>query len=223
MKKRSILFLCAVCLVFFLFGCQNHSPVLTETPPVISPTPAATPSPIPESTASPTPQVTPSVTPFAAQATPSPTVMPLVTPTPTPMVTPTPSETPDGTFSCTLSVRCDTAVGKSGSKADTIPPSGVFLPPTIVSVREGETAFDVLAREMKAHGIHFEFTGSVSAKTAYVEGIGNLYEQDFGSLSGWMYKVNGAFPVVGAASCILQPDDTIEWLYSCDLGADLGK
>ena len=28
----------------------------------------------------------------------------------------------------------------------------------------------------------------------YVEGIGNLYEFDCGSESGWMYKVNGWFP-----------------------------
>lgn len=30
--------------------------------------------------------------------------------------------------------------------------------------------------------------------SAYIEGIGNLYEFDCGNLSGWMYSVNGVWP-----------------------------
>ncbi len=37
----------------------------------------------------------------------------------------------------------------------------------------------------------------------YVEGIGNLYEFDCGSESGWMCKVNGWFPNYGCSSYTL--------------------
>ena len=58
--------------------------------------------------------------------------------------------------------------------------------------------------------------------TAYVEGIGNLYEFDCGEGSGWMYRVNGNYPNFGCSRYILQDGDTVEFRYTCDLGADIG-
>lgn len=65
-----------------------------------------------------------------------------------------------------------------------------------------------------------EYTGS--GATAYVQGIDNLYEFDKGSGSGWMYSVNGKFPNRSAGIWPLSPGDDIRWLYTEDLGKDLG-
>ena len=58
--------------------------------------------------------------------------------------------------------------------------------------------------------------------SAYVEGIHNLYEFDCGSGSGWMYRVNGWYPNYGCSRYQLSQGDTVEWRYTCDLGADIG-
>ena len=55
-----------------------------------------------------------------------------------------------------------------------------------------------------------------------VEGIHNLYEFDVGSLSGWMYSVNGWFPNYGCSRYALQNGDVVKWVYTCDLGYDIG-
>ena len=56
----------------------------------------------------------------------------------------------------------------------------------------------------------------------YIEGINYLYEYDAGSLSGWMYKVNGLFPNYGCSKYEVKPGDAIVWMYTCDLGRDVG-
>jgi len=42
------------------------------------------------------------------------------------------------------------------------------------------------------------------------------------SLSGWMYTVNGEFPGRGCSQYELKPGDIIEWIFTCDLGRDIG-
>ena len=58
--------------------------------------------------------------------------------------------------------------------------------------------------------------------SAYIEGINNLYEFDCGDLSGWMYSVNGVFPNVGCSQVQAAEGDVICFVYTCDLGADVG-
>ena len=58
--------------------------------------------------------------------------------------------------------------------------------------------------------------------SAYIRAINNLYEFDAGELSGWMYKVNDWFPNYGSSRYQLKPGDVVEWVYSCDLGRDVG-
>ncbi|MFR4318181.1 MAG: DUF4430 domain-containing protein [Eubacterium sp.] len=62
---------------------------------------------------------------------------------------------------------------------------------------------------------------SFAAKTAYVEGINNIYEFSCGKLSGWMYEVNGEYPNVGCSDYKVKDKDVIEWHYTCNLGEDL--
>ncbi|MED0756442.1 DUF4430 domain-containing protein [Aneurinibacillus thermoaerophilus] len=97
---------------------------------------------------------------------------------------------------------------------------GTILSPTEVEIQEGDTVLDVLKRVTREKKIQMEYRG-VKA-TAYVEGIDNLYEFDRGSKSGWMYRVNGVFPNKSAGIFPVKAGDKIEWLYTVDLGRDLG-
>jgi hypothetical protein len=67
-----------------------------------------------------------------------------------------------------------------------------------------------------------EYVSTPLYKSNYIEGIANIYEMDAGPLSGWMYKVNGVFPSVGCGRYELKVGDVIEWIYTCDLGRDIG-
>ena len=132
----------------------------------------------------------------------------------------------DKRLSCTLSVRCDTILHNikwlNPEKVELVPGDGVILPVTTVSFYEGESVFNVLQREMKKAGIHMEFENTPMYNSAYIEGINNLYEFDCGELSGWMYKVNEWFPNYGCSRYQLKQGDVIEWVYTCDLGVDVG-
>lgn len=130
------------------------------------------------------------------------------------------------TLSCTISVRCDNALGNPAlapETAELLPSDGAILPETEAAFSEGESVFDVLARETRARAIPMEFSEAPVYASAYVEGIGNLYEFDCGALSGWMYRVNGEFPNYGSSRCFLKDGDNVEWVYTCDMGADVGS
>ncbi len=154
---------------------------------------------------------------------------------PTPEGKPGPVEWQDATVDkskvkyCTLSVRCDTllipenyAEATSNGKADMIPADGTIYAARTVEFYEGEFVFDVLLREMQKEKIHMEFSMTPVYNSNYIEGIHNLYEFDGGALSGWMYKVNGWFPNYGCSRYQLKDGDVIEWVYTCDLGRDVG-
>lgn len=132
----------------------------------------------------------------------------------------------DTAYTCTLSISCAT-VGDhldwlDPEKAELIPEDGWILSPTTVTFYEGESVFNVLQRTCKQQKIHMEFENTPMYNSAYIEGINNLYEFDCGELSGWMYKVNGWFPNYGCSRYQLQNGDVVEWVYTCDLGADVG-
>ena len=64
---------------------------------------------------------------------------------------------------------------------------------------------------------------SILYKTAYIEGINNLYEFDVGELSGWEYCVNGIYPNFGCSGYKLENGDVVCWRYTCDRGLDIGN
>lgn len=132
----------------------------------------------------------------------------------------------DIAHTCTLSVRCDTLLERLDALAPEIaaliPTGGALYSEREVTFFEGESVFNLLAREMKQNGIHLEYVNTPLYGSAYIEGIGNLYEFDCGELSGWMYKVNGIFPNYGCSRYRLKEGDRVEWVYTCDLGRDVG-
>ena len=136
------------------------------------------------------------------------------------------SKITDTELTCTLSVRCDTVLKNIAwldpAKRGIVPSDGVIFPETEVTFSDGESVFNILLREMKKNKIHLEFVNTPVYNSAYIEGIGNIYEFDCGELSGWLYKVNGNFPSYGCSRYKLKPGDKVEWVYTCDLGNDVG-
>ena len=127
---------------------------------------------------------------------------------------------------CSISIVCTTVLDHldwlAEGKADIVPAGGIMLSATEVEPQEGETAFSLLQRATRAAGIPMEASFTPGTGSAYVEGIGNLYEFDCGQRSGWLYFVNGISPGYSASEYTLKPGDRVEWVYTCDMGQDVG-
>lgn len=127
---------------------------------------------------------------------------------------------------CTISISCATLLNNMDKldedDRELVPHDGWILSPVTVDFEDGDTVFDVLKRECKSRGIHMEFSITPIYNSAYIEGIGNLFEFSAGSNSGWMYRVNGKFPNYGCSLYDVKSGDVIEWLYTCNLGHDIG-
>ena len=135
-------------------------------------------------------------------------------------------EVSGSSHTCTISISCATILNnmsdlKSG-KEEFVPSDGWILAASEVEFTEGESVHDVLQRVCKDAGIQMESSFTPAYNSAYVEGINNLYEFDCGQLSGWMYNVNGWFPNYGCSKYTVQDGDVINWVYTCNLGKDVG-
>ena len=94
---------------------------------------------------------------------------------------------------------------------------GVILPETEVTLRDGDTVLSITRRVLSSKGIDFKVRGG------YVSSIDNQSEFDKGPNSGWMFSINGKFPNVGPDSVKVKSGDYIEWLYTTNLGKDIGN
>ncbi|WP_409271043.1 DUF4430 domain-containing protein [Neobacillus sp. SCS-31] len=92
--------------------------------------------------------------------------------------------------------------------------AGMILGVTTVDIKDGDTVLDVLLRAAGKKGIDVDYTGS--GPTAYVAGIANYYERDYGSRSGWVSKKNGKNLEKGAGIVKVSNGDRIEWVYTED-------
>ena len=81
------------------------------------------------------------------------------------------------------------------------------------NIEPGETAYSLLHR-----------TGlDIESRAGYIVSINGLAEFDYGPLSGWMFRINnGSFPPFAASEILLQDGDIVEWLYTHNLGEDIG-
>ncbi len=89
----------------------------------------------------------------------------------------------------------------------------IILPETEIGLYENETVLDVLVRAAKENDIRLDYSGT--GMTAYVKGIANLYEFDYGPQSGWVYYVSGydSLPSTSCGAYTLSDQDTVEWVY----------
>ena len=127
----------------------------------------------------------------------------------------------------TISISCETLSSdmsklETESIRDYIPEDGWILKDVVYQGTTDNTVFDVLNTVCRNNNVHMEFSFTPVYESNYIEGINYLYEFDGGPLSGWMYKVNGWFPNYGCSSYYLRDGDVIEWVYTCDLGKDVG-
>lgn len=130
----------------------------------------------------------------------------------------------------TLSIECKTVLENLSvldpalKAGNFVPEDGVILPCTRYVLRPGDTVYDILSRAVRYNKIQMEYQGADknSFSSVYIKGINYLYEFSCGPLSGWMYTVNGIFPQYGCSKYELSDGDRIEWVYTCDLGRDVG-
>jgi hypothetical protein len=191
---------------------KSEAAVTTDTPKSTStgstekeqPTDAAGDKP---ATASPKPDAKSTKAPAAKDQITAPSAIPSATAKPVKMEKPVPAETPQPANIVTISIIADEE-------------TGTVLEPTAVELKKDDTVLEVLKRITRKNKIQMEYKGLKAA--AYIEGIDNVYEFDHGAKSGWMYRVNGEFPNKSAGAYALKEGDVIEWLYTIDLGKDLG-
>lgn len=130
----------------------------------------------------------------------------------------------------TISIRCDTILDNYDDldpalrSEEFVPADGVILAPTEYVLRPEDTVFDILDRAVRYNKIQMEYQGANqnSYGSVYIQGIHYLYEFSCGPLSGWMYRVDGEFPNYGCSKYELKDGQVIEWVYTCDLGNDVG-
>lgn len=129
-----------------------------------------------------------------------------------------------------LTIRCDTILDNwedldpALQDGEYVPKDGAILQKTQYVLRPGDSVFDILSRVTRCNKIHMEYQGADKNlyNSVYIQGINHLYEFSCGPLSGWVYKVNGKSPNRGCSQYELEDEDEIEWLYTCDLGRDIG-
>ena len=86
-----------------------------------------------------------------------------------------------------------------------------------VKYEAGMTAYSALRKT----GLDVK-TSNHTEYGVYIEKIEDLGEFDEGATSGWMYKVNGEFPDCSSDLYTLSAGDEVEWVYTRDLGEDVG-
>ncbi len=142
------------------------------------------------------------------------------------------------TVSCTVEIECKTIYNNLDDlrpeKKPFLTKNGVILKQKKFTVSEGSTVFDVIKKACAESvctdncsyclksGIQIEYVYTPGYDSEYIRGIHQLYEKDCGSGSGWMYSVNGVFPNYGVNKYTVKDGDVIRFLYTCDLGDDVG-
>lgn len=130
-------------------------------------------------------------------------------------------------LTCTISISCAAILNNTdkldSSKKALVPSNGCILQETDVEYSEDESAFDILKKICMEQKIHLEFSQTPLYNSVYIEGINNIYEFDCGSMSGWIYRVNGNYYNYSCSEYTVNDGDKIEFLYTCDLGKDIGE
>ena len=76
---------------------------------------------------------------------------------------------------------------------------------------KGPTNAHAIVQVLNAHGIDYDFQDY--GWSLYIAMIDGDREFDQGSMSGWMYSVNGVLPAVGSQAKLLKDGDEILWFY----------
>ena len=136
------------------------------------------------------------------------------------------TDTSESQHYCTLVINCSNALNYNKLDEDIrtlLPENGEILNEIDAPFLEGDTPFTLLQKICREKEIPLEYSLVPMSGGAYIEGIDNLYELDCGNLSGWMFSINGEFPSVSCSEITLCEGDIVAFLYTCDLGEDVGN
>lgn len=136
-------------------------------------------------------------------------------PQPSPAQTQAPATEPAESF-VDLEIECkrilsQQSLWKEGIE-EIIPKSGVFYSGSC-SFNKGESVYDILKRICGERHLALDSSYTPLNGSYYIRGIGNLYEFDCGSESGWKYSVNGVIAGVGASQYTVTAGDHIVFFY----------
>ena len=125
----------------------------------------------------------------------------------------------DKTIKVTVSILGDTAHGDDGS-VHTLVGGGLktWVKATAFSVNSNDTVWDLLQKVFRNKGISCKYTKA--SGTVYIQALTNqgvtVEEFDNGRYSGWMYTLNGEYPLLGVAQQRLKNGDVIVFHYTDD-------
>ena len=94
----------------------------------------------------------------------------------------------------------------------------IFAPTQTFNLVPGDTAYSLLRRT----GLTISSRGNHQWGGMYVSAINGWGEFSDGDGSGWNVSVNGVFITRSASLQVLNDGDNVEWLFTRDLGGDIG-
>lgn len=126
-------------------------------------------------------------------------------------------------LTCTLMVSCKTILNHLNeldpsmkSFIQTNHADGILYHKQTIEFQDGETVFDVMKRELKSGHLQFDYQDTPAYHSIYIISIGGLGRTL--NQSGWMFRVNTAFPQISCSAVKLHNGDRVEWHYSCEKG-----
>lgn len=122
---------------------------------------------------------------------------------------------------CSAALSAMDSIDPSVNPAEIVPEDGEVIRGCEVMLPPGASAFDALIAAAREQRVRVDYSGGVWG--AYIRGIGGIYEFGFGELSGWMYRVNGEYPEVSASDYALNEGDSVEFVFTLNLGRDIGN
>lgn len=134
--------------------------------------------------------------------------------------TSTPAVEKEKKHTCSFTIECRLILDRKDLWRDgleeVVPGDGVFFSGKI-RYKKGQSVYDILKKICDKNDILLDADYTPLYDTYYVRGIGNLYEFDCGSESGWKYKVNGVLPGVGSSLYEIKDDDEIVFFYDTEI------
>ncbi len=116
-----------------------------------------------------------------------------------------------GTIDVTLTVLGDSKHGDG--KVHTLAKGGLttWVKATTYNIQSGATVWEVLKQSLEEHNMSWS-----NASGNYVAAVNGLAEFDNGKNSGWMYTLNGKYPLLGVSEQKLKDGDRIVFHYTDD-------
>ncbi len=126
----------------------------------------------------------------------------------------TTSETITATALHTAHIRVDVsnAISYDAERFGELFPDGGSLLDVTSEIQDGDTVMSMLKRELEESNI------ILNVSQSYIKGIGGLTEGMCGATSGWLYLVNGEFPMEAADKLSVNDGDTLVFAYTVSDG-----